>query len=112
MHALTFQRRATVRRAPNAVRRERFPWKWAILTAMFAAGMTWTVSAARTAWVSPAPAAPVPEVVSMVVVPVAASNNADELPEALELKRLETRNRRLEALVSVLRTRAEVHPRK
>ena len=111
MHSLTFQQRPGAHRKAVAAPRGRFPWKWASLTAVFAAGMTWTVSAARTAKVAAAPVAAVPEVVSLVVVPVSASERR-ESAEALEVRRLEARNRRLEALVSVLRARSEAHPQK
>jgi hypothetical protein len=101
MHALTFQQRPNVRRKPVAARRPRFPWKWATLTAVVAAGMTWTVSAARSAKMIAAPQEALP-----------APSAPHESAEALELKRLEIRNRRLEALVSVLRARAEEHSQK
>jgi hypothetical protein len=112
MHALTFQQRPNIRRKPVAKQRGWFPWKWATLTAVFAAGMTWTVSAAWTAKAPAAPEAALPKVVSLVVIPVGGVNDRHESPEALELKRLETRNRRLEALVGVLRARQEAHTEK
>jgi phage terminase large subunit-like protein len=112
MHALTFQERPHMRRTLALKRQGWFPWKWATLTAVFAAGMTWTVSAARTPKVTVTPKATMPKVVSLVVVPVESANEPHESPEALELRRLETRNRRLEALVSVLRARSEEHAQK
>jgi hypothetical protein len=75
-------------------------------------GMTWTVSAARSARVIVAPQAALPKVVSLVEVPVPRASEQRESPEALELKRLEIRNRRLEAPVSVLRARSEEHSQK
>jgi hypothetical protein len=110
MHSLTLQHRPAVHRIPAITQRGWFPWKWATLTAVFAAGMTWTVSAARTAKVTSAPEAAVPKAVSLVVVPVDGARESLESIKASELRRLEARNRRLEALVSVLRARSEAHP--
>jgi hypothetical protein len=117
MHALTIQQRLTAHKTPAFQQPEWFPWKWAILTAVVAAGTTWTVFAARAPKVPAAPVAAAPQGVTLVVVPVdaaatPAAGAPHSSPEALELKRLETRNRRLEALVSVLRARSEEHPRK
>jgi hypothetical protein len=97
MHALTFQRRPVARKKST---RGGFPWKYAVLTALTAACLTWIVAAERTPKVKDQPVA-FPATASLVVVPV------PESPEVLELKRLQARNRRLEALVSVLRARSE-----
>jgi hypothetical protein len=97
MHALTLQPRPVARKKST---RGGFPWKYAVLTALASACLTWTVAAERAPDAKVQPVA-FPASASLVVVPVPAS------PEVLALKRLQARNRRLEALVSVLRARSE-----
>jgi hypothetical protein len=77
-------------------------WKRIVLGALATAALAWSISAERAVKASGAPTVPMSYSFAVVRVPPVASS-----PEALELARLKTRNRRLEALVSVLRARSE-----
>lgn len=108
MHALTFQQRPFQRKtlaARQKALRRQFVWKFLAVTALCVSGAIWTVSTERTAKARVRPMTS-PKTVSMVVAPVTVGA-APESAEAVELQRLQTRNRRLEALVSVLRARSE-----
>ena len=91
MHALTGQKRSDS--APS-----RSIWKRMALATLTVAALGWTISAGRSVRASVPPAA-LPMSFSLAVVPVPTGANAREL------ERLKIRNRRLEALVSVLRSR-------
>jgi hypothetical protein len=97
MHVLTFQPRAASGKKPAP---SRSAWKRTVLALVTLAGLGWTVSAARSVKANVStPALPMSYSLAVVAVPTPADSS--------ELERLKTRNRRLEALVEVLRSRSE-----
>jgi len=98
---LTGQRRSKPAKNPEPTQSV---WKRLALAVLIVAALSWTISAGRSVKASGPPAA-LPMSFSLAVVPV-----PDE-PMSSELERLKIRNRRLEVLVSVLRSRKAVDRR-
>jgi len=94
MHALTGQTRSKTAKKPVPLS----VWKRIAVATLTVAALSWTISAGRSARASVPPAA-VPMSFSLAVVQVPGDAHSSEL------ERLKIRNRRLEALVSVLKNR-------